>query len=265
MYRKAVATNRDVEERARIERADNERALGAIADIQDSLNAIARESSPMRVRAEGREPLSGTMEQRKREALARIAALDERIRHDKARLQELEAGLRKGGIRDAGLQRTIGALKQSVAREEGMVARLNDQVRVMATKVATLETEVQQNNETIRARETTIEEKRRELATVYYVIGTKQELIRAGVVVSDGGVLGLGRSLQVSSHLSETGFTLLDTDRESAIRIPAKKAIVLSAQPAGSYALSSSGDHLTLVITDPREFRKAKHVVIRVD
>jgi hypothetical protein len=265
MHRQAVAAVRAAETRESTARAEFERAFGAIAEIQDSLDSLASADVPMRLRAEGPEASSRTVEQRRREALARVAALDERIRRNKVMIQDLETGLRKGGVRIAGLERTISALKRSVAREEEKVAQLTESLRATTEQVTALQTEVERRDEAIRTRETMIEEKRRELATIYYVIGTKKELVRAGVVVAEGGLLGVGRSLRVSPASSDSSFTPLDTDRDSIVRIPARKAVVLSSQPAGSYALEREHDTMRLVIRDPRAFRTVHHLVIRSD
>jgi hypothetical protein len=76
-------------------------------------------------------------------------------------------------------------------------------------------------------------------------------------------VLGVGKTLKVSGTVNEAAFTPLDTDQEQVIRIPAKKALVLSPQPTSSYTLMATGpDVMELHIVDAKEFRKVKHLVI---
>src|SRR6185295_8560094 len=116
---------------------------------------------------------------------------------------------------------------------------------------------------TVEQKTQEITERQRELATVFYAVGTKKELTRSGVVTSKGGVLGLGKTLKPSGTFVETAFTPLDTDQENVIRIPSDKAQVLSAQPTSSYVLQPVGkDMVELRILDPKEFRKIKQVVI---
>ncbi len=263
LYRKAVAMQRDSVARGNTERSHYDRAFGAIAEIQDSLNAIATGSALMALSTESHGSRGGTVEQRKRRALDRIAAVDARIRENKAKILLLEGEIQKGGVKTVGLEKTIAALKQSVARAEGTVAQLKGRVKAMTTRVATLEDDVHEKNDSLVAHAKTIEEKRRELATVHYIIGSKKELTERNLVVGDGGVLGLGRSLQVSRHLSDATFTPWDTDRITVIRFPARKAVVLSAQPSSSYSLEPDGDQMTLTILDAGEFRKVKQLVIR--
>lgn len=96
-------------------------------------------------------------------------------------------------------------------------------------------------------------EKRLELATVFYAMGSKKELIQSGVVEAKGGVLGFGKTLEPSGRFERAVFTALDTDEESVIRIPADKAQVLSAQPISSYVIQPVGkDVVELRIQNPR-------------
>ena len=55
----------------------------------------------------------------------------------------------------------------------------------------------------------------------------------------------------------------MKTWEEINAKIEAKKAVVLTAQPVSSYVLEPVGTNsVDLRITDPKEFRKVKQVVI---
>ena len=125
-----------------------------------------------------------------------------------------------------------------------------------------IEGAVQQGQETIRVKDMALEERRTELATIYLMMGTKKELSMSGVIVSKGGFLGLGKTVQLTGRFDESQFSRLDTDQEKLVRTPSPKARVLSAQPASSYELKIEGEQMELHILDPREFRKVKHLVI---
>src|SRR5439155_195147 len=79
----------------------------------------------------------------------------------------------------------------------------------------------------------------------------------SGVVVAEGGVLGVGKTLKPSGQFDESKFTALNTDQETVIAIPAHNAQILSPQPVSSYTLHIIGkDQMELRITNPSEFRK---------
>ena len=150
----------------------------------------------------------------------------------------------------------IENLKQNLADRETQVAQLDSQVDSLQTTVAGLNSDVQ-------TKQREVEDKQHELATIYYTIGTKKELMKSGVIVSKGGVLGLGKTLKPSGQIDEAAITALDTDQESVIRIPAHEAQILSPQPLASYSLQQTAENaVELHILDPKEFRKIKHLVI---
>lgn len=237
-------------------------ALSAIAEIQDSLATlgVSEATRPLLPGSPGTE--RGLSVLRGREALDRIALLKAGIERTKLRLRDLENRARLNGVKIAGLERVIQGLRRDIAAKESIIASLTNQVDSLHTAVAGLTTQVETANETVQLREQTIEDQRREMGTVYYVIGDKQGLTRSGAAVATGGFLGLGSTLVPSSATADSVFTSLDTDAQTVIPIPAAKARVLSAQPASSYSLVPSGKGLELRILDPQQFRTVKHLVI---
>ena len=230
-------------------------AIGEIATIQDSLNAIvlgqgAGSLLPSRA-AETEAP--GTLRD---QVLSRIETLKAGLERTKEHIQDLDTKLKRDGVRIAGLSRMISGLKKTVAEKEEAIAQLSTQVDSLKTTVAGLNTEVTDQQQQIT-------DKQKELATVFYTMGTKKELTQSGVVTSEGGVLGLGKTLKPSGNFNESSFTPMDTDQETVIRIPAKKAQVLTPQPLSSYVVEPAGtDMMELRILDAKEFCKVKHVVI---
>jgi uncharacterized coiled-coil protein SlyX len=230
-------------------------AIQEIATISDSLNAIALgdEAKLLPASSQSEVQVPASMHD---QALARIAVLKGSLERTKERIQDLDARLKKSNMRIAGMERMIAGLKRTVSEKETLIAQLDTQVDSLNTKVTGLSTEV-------AGLSTEVTEKERELATVFYTVGTKKELQNAGVVVSKGGVLGFGKTLKPSGTFNEAYFTSLDTDQETVIRIRGDKAQVLSPQPVSSYMLLPAGENaFELRILDPKEFRKVKHVVI---
>ncbi len=238
------------------------RTIQAIAEIQDSLDAISPGSGGLPANSESFENERRMGGPSGQQALDRIAVLRTSIKHSKERIVQLEANVKESGIQVAGLQRLIGNLKKSVAEKEQLVADLSTRVEALNTQVTGLSVAVQETQDTLRTRDQQLEERRRELATVYYVIGSKKELSESGVIQSSGGVLGIGKTLLPSANPVPNAFTALDTDQEDVIRTSSEKARVLSAQPASSYELRLVDGKMELHILSPSEFRKVKQVVI---
>lgn len=236
-------------------------AIGEIATIQDSLDTIVLGETPLQSGTSTSEmnlpPTS------KEQVLQRIATLKAGLERTKERIEDLDARLKHEGVRIAGLQKMIGGLKKTAAEKEIEIAGLTAQVDSLHTQVATLNTDVETKQQTIDTQTQQLTDKQHELATVYYTIGKKKDLIHNGVVVSEGGVLGVGKTLKPSGQVNESSFTPLDTDQQTVIQIPAGKAQILSQQAPTSYTLTSTGkESMELRITDPKEFRKVRHLVI---
>lgn len=238
-------------------------AINSIASIQDSLNAIIVGDSEVPLASDGLSAERRLTGSQADEAMERIAVLKLGIERAKEKIHALDAKLRHSGIRVAGLQRMLVNLQRDATAKEGEVSLLTARVDSLQNTVTGLAAEVEENHAEIQHQVTANEEKRKELGTIFYVIGEARMLKDAGVVAAEGGVLGMGKVLKPTGNISAPVFTAMDTDIETTIRIPAEKARVLSAQPSSSYVLQAGTDGMELRIVDPREFRKVRHLVIQ--
>ncbi len=234
-------------------------AFNAIAEIQDSLNAITVGTGNLKLQANNTEVGTTRLtEPSRRDALESIALLGASIQRTKEKIGELEVSLKKSGTKIRGLEKMVANLKETVESREQQVTQLTDQVNSLQTQVA-------EDKSAIEAKDQTLEERRHELATVSYVIGTKKALAESGVIVAKGGVLGLGKTVQLTGRYDEKLFTAIDTDQETVIQTPVdklEKVKILSAQPTDSYQLTLEGNQVAIHILNPQEFRKVKRLVI---
>lgn len=236
------------------------RTLDAIAEIQDSLDVITPRDSSFQV-----VPGSLATEQEMagpdgRKALERIATLRASIERSRERIQQLESKLQSEGGRVNSLRRMVANLNRTLDDRKRTLDEMSARVEALQGQVGTLETEVQQKTETIVAKDASLEDRRRELATVYYLVGTKQELTQQGAIVASGGVLGMGKTLLPTGK--PVAGTPLDTDVSTVVRTDAAKARVLTPQPVGSYELRLVEGRMELHILNPEEFRKVRQLVI---
>ena len=250
-----LTETKSAEETARLQYAE---AFNAVAEIQDSLSAITVRDGSVRMGSSSLQAEQKLTAPSRAEALESIALLSASIQRTKDKIGELENNLQKSGVKVRGLQKMVTNLKKSVTEKQEQVATLTEQVNSLQVQVTGLETTVQQD-------QVAIEEKRKELATIFVAVGTKKELADQGLIEAKGGVLGLGKTVQLTGSYSPAVFTAVDTDQETVVRAPAArvdKVRVLSPQPTSSYELRTTGDVVELHILDPREFRKVKHLVI---
>lgn len=236
-------------------------AIGEIAMIQDSLNAIVLGEEEARLVAELDAEARLTQTEGDM-ALARISVIKAGIERTKVRIEELDRDLKERGVRIAGLERMIDGLKRSVADKEARVAVLTAQVDTLQNRVTLLATHVEEQDQTIQEQTENLEMKRREASTVLYVVGTKRELTESGAVVASGGLLGIGKTLEPTGLVDPARAQPVDTDYQTVIRIPSDRVEVISAQPEESYRLQVVGGETELVIVDALAFRQVKHLVV---
>ena len=237
-------------------------AVEALAEIQENLNSIALGDTTVQMLSKGLQTERNLSQSSSQEVIDRIAEVRGSILRSRERITRLEADLKKKGIKVAGLQKFIANLRRTMDEKEALIAQLTGTADSLQTRVTSLESEVLQIRGAIRLKDDAIEERRRELATVYYIVGKKKDLSSSGVIVARGGILGLGKTLQPSGRINENLMTALDTDQESVIQMPSARARVLSPQPISSYELKLVDGRMELHILDPREFRKFRQLII---
>jgi hypothetical protein len=246
MYSKALSSLESAEQAERTTQDQYAQAVSEIAEIQDSLATIMPEGEKLPGTSYSREQsLGGPNSQ---QILERIASVRAGLQRGKERIAQLETKLKDSGIHVASLQKLVAGLRRSVKEKE--------------EQLATLSTQLAQVTDTLRVHDEMLVDRQKQLATVYFVAGPKSELMKSGVIVARGGVLGIGKTIKPSAQAPEALFSTLDTDMETVLPLDAKKAQVVSAQPLASYEIRQVGEKVELHILDPAEFRKVRQLVI---
>lgn len=239
-----------------------QKTMDAIAEIQDSLNAISLGDTSVSRLPWNPEPGQKMSRADEQQALERIALLRQSISRNRARIDELETDLKQRGVKIASLDRMITTLKKQLNDKEEIVMLLNGRVDDLSQQVTGLSRTVTSRDSTIAINQNVIEDKRKELATVYYIVGDKTALKKAGAIETTGGVGFLGKSVRPNPMATYTAFTPLDTDEETVIHTTSPHAKLVSSQSATSYQWQVEDGVMVLHITNPAEFRKIRQVVI---
>ena len=99
-----------------------------------------------------------------------------------------------------------------------------------------------------------------ELNTVYYVIGTKDEL-KEHSIIEGGGFLRKTKILP--SDFDRNYMQRADRRTLTSLPLDSKKAKVLTNQPSDTYTIESgANDMKTLVITSPDAFWQTSNIVV---
>ena len=135
------------------------------------------------------------------------------------------------------------------------------QIASLDEVVSNLKEEVSELHQEGSALKAKVADQESEIYSVYYIVGTKQELIEAGVMTKGG----LFKSSKVSYQSEKEAFVKIDSREISEINTNAKKAKVMSIHPKGTYAFVENDGEMVLNISNPAEFwEQTKYLVIQV-
>lgn len=236
-----------------------------LQSIRESENIIAVQSTT----EDGMDVPAGSKEQIRKD----MQTIQETIKKYQKQIDQLKKDNR---IKSAQFKKRLNALSAELKEKskliEDLTEQLNEksaQLELKTKEVATLG-EVVSNlkNEvnTLSQEENRLKEKvasqEEELYSVYYIVGTKDELIDADVITKGG----LFKSAKVSYQSEKNTFVKIDYRQITTITTNAKKAKVLSVHPKGTYAIETTDGEAALIISDPESFwEHTKYLVIQTN
>lgn len=193
----------------------------------------------------------------------------QKVRYIAGRLSQSEQSLRSSERRVRSLTTISDSLRNTlsatIANYDSVITNQREQLLAFAAQLDTLKGE----NTTLIAVNSALKDTVTDLTlrdnTVYYIIGTKDELVQRGVVEETGGSRFLfvlwksGKSLQPARHLDTGVFTAIDKRQVTTIPLPdsTKSYRIASRQDVG--ALASPPDdggklHGAVRIAEPSRF-----------
>jgi hypothetical protein len=102
--------------------------------------------------------------------------------------------------------------------------------------------------------------------TVYFAIGTYDELKKENLIEEKGGVIGIGKRKEINPNAPKGAFSKLDMYETREVSVAAKDVKLITFHPAGSYKLENTKLRIKkLVILDPAEFWSiSKYLIVLV-
>jgi len=215
-------------------------------------------------------------------ALERVNAVIAKLNESEAKLAETETRAKSSRQRNARLlaqietyKKTIEDLKSTAEQQradyEAQIADRNVQIATLAGRVDTLTTE----NTTLSTQKAALSDTVVNLTayknTVYYAAGTKDELIKKGVITKEGSkflIFG-GTRLEPARNLDPQAFTAIDKVTNTSIPLPRtdKQYKIISRQSPSYLAPGVAKDGKvtgTVDIAHPEEFWSASKYLILV-
>jgi hypothetical protein len=218
----------------------------------------------------------------RKQALARVQAVIAKLNESEAKLSQVESRAKQSRQRNARLlaqietyKKTIDDLKATAEQQrtdyEAQIAAANTQIATLAGRVDTLTNE----NGTLTSQKAALSDTVVNLTayknTVYYAAGTKDELIKKGVITKEGSkflIFG-GTRLEPARNLDPQAFTAIDKVTNTSIPLPRtdKAYKIISRQSPSYLAPGAAKDGKvtgTVDIAQPEEFWSASKYLILV-
>jgi len=252
--------------------------------VTDVNGELARAKSLAAANASSDPGLPGARKDRedRKAALARVQAVIAKLNESESRLAETEARAKSSRQRNARLLAQIETYKKTIddlrttaetqkADFEAQLNEKNTQIATLAGRVDTLTTEKGLLESDKAALVDTVVNLTSYKNTVYYAIGTKDELIKRGVITKEGSkflVFG-GTRLEPARNLNPEAFTAIDKTQNTSIPLPRtdKKYKIVSRQSPTYLAAGVTKDGKVsgaVEIAQPEEFWSASKYLILV-
>ncbi|HTE46527.1 MAG TPA: hypothetical protein VK636_14845 [Gemmatimonadaceae bacterium] len=180
--------------------------------------------------------MTATNEQRKAivakitHLVARLDSVQARLASTRSRVNQLTKEDSSLVAQVAAYEKTISDLQASATRER---AEFQNTITRQTTEIASLNGRVDTLSHVRTALVDTVHQLTSEKNTAYYVVGTKDELIKKGVLVAEGGkrfvILG-GRNVVPARTLDPSNFTKVDRLADRTIPLPQGEYQIMSRQ-----------------------------------
>jgi chromosome segregation ATPase len=199
-----------------------------IADVNTQLATVKSRNAgkPVMGAAGGAEVSLSPAQQRDaikdkiKELTDRLNEAESRLGSSRNRVKELTANNAALNSQLASYDSTIAAFKTIIDNQKTEIVSLNAQLAELQTENAAL----RQDKAQLTTEKTQLTEEKSSLTaernTVYYVIGTKDELLKKKLIDQAGGALGVGKTQVPARDLNPSDFTAIDKTKVSQIAFP---------------------------------------------
>ncbi len=235
-------------------------------EIENNLDDVAAKQQIIAVNSDKANEIKASQKSR---INAEIASINNLMEQNRKQIKELNQRVKNSTSKNEKLEKLIAALNDQIIKKDVELADLNTRLNALDAQVATLEISVDTLTNQNVAQAQTIVDKNTALHTAYYVIGKSSELQDAKIIDRKGGLLGIGKTSQLSQDFDNSKFTRIDYTQTNSIAIDGDMKIITS-HPSGSYTLETDGKDKdmvkNIVITNSEMFWSAsKYLVVIKD
>ncbi len=207
-------------------------------EIEKNLNVIKEKEKLISVQSSDTE----VSKNRKEQILEDIKSINTLIEQNKKKIASLNAQLKASGGTIKGLQTRIASLEESMVQYESEIAELKTTLVTKDSEIGQLNNHVVALNDTITRKVETINVQTGKLHQAFLASGTYKDLKEKGLVIKDGGFIGLGRKQFLVEDFSDSLFTEVDITQIKTIPVNSKDVRLITEHPSSSYELVKEND-----------------------
>jgi len=161
---------------------------------------------------------------------------------------------------------TISELEKMITNLTSKIEVQDEEIDVLRAELSDLDKEYVELLEAYQDQFTQTVETIKELNTAYYAYGTFDELEKNGVLVKEGGFIGIGKKTELQDNFNDDYFTQIDLTKMTEIEVDGGEELkFISDHSSKSYDIKSNGNQHTILIKDPKTFWKvSKYLVVEV-
>lgn len=204
---------------------------------------------------------------RRHQILEDIQSINGLIEQNKKKIAQLNAQLKKSGNTITGLQTKIASLEESMKAYEGEIAQLKTNLVNKDFEIGQLNGQMYALKDTLTLKEDKISSQIDKLHQAFVISGTYRDLKEKGLLLKEGGFIGIGRKESILEDFSDSLFQKIDITKMTNIPVNSKSVKLVTEHPSGSYELVKENEKQIayIAIKDPEEFWKiSKYAVVEI-
>jgi hypothetical protein len=247
--------------------ADINTDLAAVKGL--GVSPVSNTDRPLSGKAEDRAAMLGKV----RELISRLNTADAAIAAGKKRVAAMSSTYanekKQLSAQLDSYQQTIDGMKTAALQQEAMITQQKEQITVLSGRVDTLT----QQSSTLAMEKSAVKDTLTQVVdqdnTVYYAVGTKDELVKRGILVSEGSKFLMfgSKTLEPARDLKPELFQRLDRRRDTVLTVPepSKEYKIITRQSPtflASNLLTDGKVKGDLHVTSPAFWDAGKYLIV---
>ena len=235
--------------------------LASFVDIEHTLDSINIKQKNIYLKTEKPSDVkAGIVDDINRE----ISAINSLMDKNRKKISDLNSRLKNSGGKNKELEDAIKTLNQQLSQKQEEIVEMNSKLNILNAEIMQLQASVGFLSVENATQTDMIVTETAELHKAFYIIGTSKDLENENIIDKKGGLLGIGKTKDLSNNFDAKKFTQIDYTQLISIEINSKKAEIITTHPTSSYRLEKDKNLIkNLIILDAKEFWSAsKYLVI---